>query len=1178
MHFKRMEIHGFKSFAEPTVIEFDRGITCVVGPNGSGKSNICDAIRWVLGAQSARLLRGDRMEDVIFAGTTGRRSRGMAEVTLVIDNSERDLDIEYSEVAITRRMYRSGESEYLINNLPCRMRDIRELIMDTGIGVEGYSIIGQGKISDIISNNTESIREILEETAGIVMYRSRKAEAERKLSAATGNLDRVEDIIGEIEGRIPGLKEDSEKASAFLELRDKYKELEINITLSNIDGIKEKNEIIEEDINAITKNIDDLSGKKADATEKLNEYRAKSIEADRKLSNLRNEKEEVSAELYALNNKGILDKERLITVVREEERLAEEIAEIDTKIEKESLDATGLYQEKEDRENKFIELKNSLDEAEKSYKNLQLDIRNREIDLEEKKGSIFDTSQKLARYRAEILGVDTRKESIEKRKAAIYTRHKAMEEGDHLTGDDLEKAKEEREGLLTDINSLKNKREAVKEERSKDRLLEKKLADETEKLRIKIGSLVSRKKTFEEMEAGYEGYNKAVKYIMKSDSPGLEGVVAEIIDVPEGFEVAMETAFGQSMQNIVCGTDRDAKLAIEKLKSSRSGRLTFLPMESIRSRGVKTSDICEAAKGFKGYAADRVYTDDKYTDIIEYLIGNVVIMEKMEDAIALSKKLKGGYKIVTLDGELISPSGSITGGKYRNNSANFFERKAEITKLEREISKVTKEVESHIEEIDVIRNKSEKNLNLMIETDKSIRNKENEINAKENEINQINAAIIEYDAASSRFESELAEILKEEESVQGISVDAEAEILRLENLASEIENETEELRLALDDKKQELADKNEELTREKIQLGALESEKIQAAEILSRVEALINSYKTEKKQKENRQADLSKEKENIQAGGNDNKETVRKLEEQLENINSNLTQIEEERKTYTASYDDEALARDSLERELVALSNQKSELDIRKTRQETQLENARNKLWEEFDISYAQAVDYRKDTFVLSAAIKENRGIKARLRELGEVNINAIEEYKQVKERYDFLSEQRDDIRTSMDELGKIAKDMDIIIRKKFKESFDSVVTSFEDVFRELYGGGHAKITLSDETKPFDSDIEITAQPPGKQLKHINLLSGGEKTMTAIALMFAVLKTKPTPCCILDEVEAALDDRNLNIFGRYIRNFGGVQFILITHQKSTMEHSDVMYGITMPESGVSKVYSLRMDS
>lgn len=1177
MYFKRIEIHGFKSFAEPTVIEFDRGITCVVGPNGSGKSNICDAIRWVLGAQSAKVLRGDKMEDVIFAGTAARKSRGMAEVTLVIDNSEGELDIEYNEVAITRRMYRSGESEYLINNNQCRMRDIRELIMDTGIGVEGYSIIGQGKISDIISNNTESIREILEETAGIVMYRSRKADAERKLTSATANMERVGDIIGEIEGRIDKLRDDSKKASRYLELRDRHRELEINITLKNIENIKEKNKTVEADLENLKKEIEEISVQRDGLAERISEGLSKREELDEIIEEKRTRQQAVSGELGRLVNQREVNSERLSAIERNDERLRFEIKDLEEKIESEKKDSQELFAEKQQWDDQLEEKQRELSEKLSMFKDEQEQLYEQGQALDEKKNMLMDLTSRASSKKAEITSMESLKETLQRRRHQVETERDSGEEGNRSSVDSLDEAQKEKEKISAQLEQLKNQREEARQDFAAGTAAERELAQSLEDLKIRIGQKQARKKTFEEMQHNYEGYNNAVKFIMKEKQAGIEGTVAELINVPKGYEVAMETAFAGTMQNIICQSDEVAKKAIERLKSERAGRLTFLPLGSVRSRGVKTDAVIDSAEGFKGYGVDRLTFDEKYKTAIEYLIGNVVVMEDIDSAIRLSKKIGGGYKLVTLEGELITAGGSITGGRHKNKSANIFERKAEVNKLGEELAALERERDSGEKKLEELRLQIENAQKTIGEKDTAVTSAERDLFAKENEITIINTAITDFESSSERWEKELDNIAAEERSADSSIEKLQQEISSAEEEIRNIEEWLEANTGKYESAREELDAHSQQITEARIAVGSCENEKARVDAIVKHVQDTLSQYQSDVERKTRELSQMQREKEEILGSHNENTDVIDEKQKLKEELDGELAKLFEERKEVNAKSAENNRIKEEVDRTALALSNQKNELDIRQARQDTQLENAKNKLWEEFEISYAQALDYTREDFVMSAAVKENRQIKNELRELGEVNVGAIAEYKEVSERYEFLCGQRSDIEKSMAELNKIITDMDKIIKEKFKESFDSVVLNFEEAFRELYGGGHAKITLADESDPFNSEIEITAQPPGKQLKHINLLSGGEKTMTAIALMFAVLKTKPTPCCILDEIEAALDDSNLEIFGNYVRQFEGVQFTLITHQKQTMEHADVMYGITMPESGVSRVYSLRME-
>lgn len=1176
MYFKRLEIHGFKSFAEPVIIEFHKGVTCVVGPNGSGKSNVCDAIRWVLGAQSAKMLRGDKMEDVIFSGTTNRKSRGMAEVTLVIDNSTGILPIAYNEVAITRRMYRSGESEYLINNNPCRMRDIRELIMDTGIGVEGYSIIGQGKISDIISNNTESIREILEETAGIVMYRSKKAEAERKLSAATSNVERVNDIIGEIEGRIDGLREDSVKATEYLELKGRHRELEINITLKNVESIELKSEYIKDDMTQLKQEMEEKKSEKDLLMKSLSEGNEKREELDRLMEEATAKHLAAVEAVNSLVNQGEVSNERLTAITANRERLEQEITALAEKIEGEENSAQELFSRKEEIDQQLAEKEAALTEKIGEHEALEGALEQKTRELDEKKNRIFSINTDINGKTMEINSLTNLKETLEKREAALLAERG---EGDTSFDEQKQALADAEEGHRVSVKSLgenRKLREKHSHRREEIRHEESRLQKEIEALNIEMGQISSRRKTFEEMENNYEGYNSGVKFIMSEGIKGINGVVAELIKVPAGYETAIETALGATMQNIICEDDAAAKEAIGRLKDRKGGRLTFLPLKSLKARDPLRHKGIETEAGFMGYATETVGYNKKYQVAMDYLLGNIVIMETMDQAIALSKRLSGGFKIVTLEGEIINAGGAITGGKYRNKSANILERRVEMESLSKALEEKSLILEKKKQELTDFREELRETEHAISLTEDDLRESERLVMAKENEINILQTSLSALETGSEKRDKELEHIQREQaESDEGVEK-LRLEVEKARSDLAVLEKELEEGSQVFNEEKKIAEDFEDLLTEERIALQEEVGEQKKIDALVDKIKESIEGFQREKQRKEEDLAAQLTEGEEIRNSHKSNEERIEEKERVRDHLQGYLGELREDKGRIAASLDEENAQRDTIEEQLTNLQNSFVELEIKKARGETQLENARNKLWEEFELSYIQAMDFKKKDFSLSSAIKENRDIKSRIKELGEVNVGAIKEYATVSERYEFLTGQRNDIITSMDELKRLIDQMDRTIRSKFKESFDQVVDNFEKVFQELYGGGEAKITLSDESNPFDSEIEIIAQPPGKQLKHINLLSGGEKTMTAIALMFAVLKTKPTPCCILDEVEAALDDSNLNIFGEYLRNFDGVQFTLITHQKATMEHADVMYGITMPESGVSKVYSLRM--
>ena len=1175
MYFKKIEMHGFKSFAEPIVIEFNEGITCIVGPNGSGKSNISDAIRWVLGEQSPKMLRGGKMEEVIFSGTSGRKSRGMAEVTLVIDNEDGSLPIDYKEVAITRRMFRSGESEYHINGNQCRLRDIRELIMDTGIGVDGYSIIGQGKISDIISSKTESRREIFEEAAGIVMYRTKKAESERKMASTSANMERVKDIIGEIEGRIDGLREDSIKAAEYIELRDRYKELEINIVLKNIENLRQKNEYIKEDLSELQAALDNCGKKKEQLEKTLSEHssRSESLEA---ISAEAGEKLLTAIEeLNTLINKGQVDRERLTAIEDNTERLREELKLLTEKRRKE-IEGSSKYKDKmSELEARLLETGSALREKVADYDRLSEEMAALLAGADRYKDDMFRLTGGINSSKAEINSLQMLQQTLERRQTALLEEKDAAGDSNRDTLDKLNNIKREKAELkeaLADITERAGeKRAAFAQQQSEERELSKKV----EELRISLGQLSARKKTIEEMESNYEGYNYAVKHVMKSSLPGIHGVVAELIEVPAGYETAVETAMGAALQNIVCDDDRSAKEAIRSLKANKAGRMTFLPVSSVRGSRNRDERL-SAETGFVGFGPDCVKYDDKYKNIAEYLLGRVVIVDNMDNAVRMSKKASG-VRFVTLEGEVINAGGGITGGKYRNKTANILDRKAEIASLQREITDKTEERRSAGDRLTVLRESINGFAGDIKTIEEEVKNAEHRLIAKENEERFTENTLKDMKTGSDKLVRELENIRIEKENSQEMIKQLEKKIAEDESAVREAEAAGEAELSEYNGKKEFFDAAGEEITAARIAVSSCESEKEHIESMLQRIQQGIAEIDEDMKSKNEQLGQLTSEREKITAENGDTDSLAERKENEKKALEEYIEEVTEEKAGVARDIAALNGEKETIETEMAGFRNQKYELEIKNARNETQLDTYKDRLWEDFEISYIQAMEFRSEDFVMSAAVKENRMIKNRMKELGEVNVGAIEEYEIVKERYEFLTNQQADIQEAMDNLSSIIDDMDNTIKTRFKDSFDRIVISFEEKFRELFGGGHAELRLSDENDPLNSAIDIIAQPPGKKLQNINLLSGGEKTLTAIALMFAVLKVKPTPFCILDEVEAALDDANIDRFISCLRTFNDIQFTLVTHQKATMEHADVLYGVTMPEKGISKVLSLSLE-
>ena len=1168
-------MHGFKSFAEPVSIEFNDGITCIVGPNGSGKSNISDAVRWVLGEQSPKMLRGGKMEEVIFAGTASRKSRGMAEVTIVIDNSTGILPIDYNEVAITRRMFRSGESEYSINNNRCRLRDIRELIMDTGIGVDGYSLIGQGKIADIVSNKPESRREVFEEAAGIVMYRSKKAESERKLEAASTNLERVNDIVSEIESRIDGLKEDSEKAVEYLALRDRYKELEINITLKNVENVELKNEYISDEIQEAINNIDEIKEEKIKIDASVNEAREK-IEELEKLTNETQAKLLANVEeINALVNRSQLSAEKLSQIERDEVRLKDEITALASKLETEEANEAELLDAKKEIDQRMKQFEEELNQAVNKYTEKTTALTQTSQTIDDKKSEMFRLQNDISVKTGEISSLENLKKTLDRRKEQLVSEKETSETAGKELKDSLGKTEAEISKTKITIEDFASKKEAIKQKYNESVINEKNGSAELEELRITIGQLASRKKTIEEMESNYEGYNGAVKFVMKSGMRGINGVVAELITVPTGFETAVETALGATLQNIVCENDASAQAAIKSLKENKAGRLTFLPIDSIRPSYWDNNSF-KNEKGFKGFGVDCVSFDAKYKPVMEYLLGRVAVVETLDDAVRLSKSNNSGFRFVTMSGEIINAGGAITGGAYKNKTANLLERKSEISKLEAQIEELNEKKAKKSKDLETLRNFIENAYSEISDIDESYRAAEVELLKKENEYNTVKNSIAEFDNSINKWQSELDNIQSEQlgsdKMIDDMRVaidEAKAKIIEAEQLAEKLMSEHELL-------KTDMEEVNELITKARINVSTCESEKTNADALIFRVRSAIDEMANEKKRRQDELETILAEREAILYGSTGSESDIKKKEEEKAKVENYLEELTEERATNMRVLTENTQLKDSLDEKLNVFQTQKYELDIKKAKNETLLDGYKDKLWEEFEISYIQAIEFKKKEFAMSTAVKESREIKNRIKELGEVNIGAIKEYESVEERYSFLTNQRADILEAMGSLKQIIEDMDTTIKEKFKESFDKVVANFSDIFTALFGGGYAELRLEDEANPLECGIEIIAQPPGKKLQNINLMSGGEKTLTAIAMMFAVLKTKPTPFCILDEIEAALDDANIDRFARYLKSFEGIQFALVTHQKATMEHADILYGVTMPEQGISKVISLKL--
>ena len=796
--------------------------------------------------------------------------------------------------------------------------------------------------------------------------------------------------------------------------------------------------------------------------------------------------------------------------------------------------------------------------------------------IENAKNQMFSLHSRVSAKRSEAKSMESYKESLAKRKEQILSEGAEIQESTKAFREAVEKAEARQKENMRLVDESAEELKSVREDSIFRNNNIKTLTAQAEDIRIRAGQLTARKKTIEEMENNYEGYNGAVRFIMKSNIKGIDGVVAELMKVPAGLEIAVETALGAGMQNIVCEKDANAKEAINLLKSNKAGRLTFLPIESVKASPVNVSRAISGAPGFRGLAADLVEYDGKYESVFRYLLGRVAVVDNMDRAVALSKAAGNGLRFVTLDGEIINASGAITGGKYKNATANLLARRSEIEKLKQDIDSMKEEYKGVEEQLDSEKKKAEE-LASKIE-DIETRRRDLEIEAADisAKLNMLAESGKDAEQNTAKKERELAAIEQDFENAVKMSEEAfrhadEAEA-EIERLNEEINGKLEEYEKI----KEKVSEAAEEITAARIAKTDRDNKFESVCQLLSRVQDAIDDFTIQIDDRNDMLEVLEQEKNKLLFNSEDVGDTVKALSEEKMELEDYIARISQEKAVLVEELNTLNAEYYSVGDSLNAYQDQKYQQEIKLAKNETQLDTIKEKLWDEFEISYAQALEFKKENFALAPAVKESREIRNRMRELGDINVGAIKEYEQVSERYGFLTEQRADITAAMDELKAIINDMEKTIKTRFKENFDQIVVNFEEIFKELFGGGHAELRLDDEDNPLEAGIEIIAQPPGKKLQNINLMSGGEKTMTAIALMFAVLKTKPTPFCILDEVEAALDDANIDRFAEYLRKFHEIQFAIVTHQKATMEHADVLYGVTMPEQGISKVLSLRL--
>ncbi len=1181
MYLKRIEMQGFKSFADKITVEVGKGVTGIVGPNGSGKSNISDALRWVMGEMSAKSLRSGNMQDVIFNGTQKRKPLSFAEVTLILDNETGFFNSDYNELSVTRRVFRSGESEYLINGSQVRLKDIHELFMDTGLGREGYSIVGQGRIDELLSAKAENRRQVFEEAAGISKYRHRKDEAERKLEKTEDNLVRVRDVLNELEGRVGPLQRQSEKAKKYLNLREELKGIEVSASVDIID--KNREELVKYEELLKTANFD-LE------TQKKNLFHAEA-ESDELYELLKENDERTSALRQTLDEtkETYQSAENTIKILSNNvENYKNNILSIEASIlANERLEAESVSSIKE-LEGEEEAVKNKLEEAKKELVLLEEKGVKASSDMAQKGRILEDVRIRIRENERALNEVDTKSQNLEILKEGIETRRFSIEADITTSKDNERRLDRESKRLESDIegaNKLREKAQLDFDKASKlleditEKIEEKK--DEFNRLSANAGEKQGRLKMLEEMEKALEGYQRSVKDLISAHKEGrytgkITGIVSKLINVPKEYNTAIEVALGGAMQNVVVPSEQDAKEAVNYLKANKLGRVTFLPLSSQEKKRLDNEKKVCAERGVIGIAADLVEREGYLDNTVESLLGRVVVVDNQDNAIRLAKEYKYKFKMVTLTGEVFQVGGSITGGSL-NRASSVLGRGEEIEELKKEVSRLDKlsaKIEDEIE---------------------ALLDKEEEISEEREEARVV---LSEKDIALSRLVAEKTAVdnrlLEERERIGKLDSeksDIAFKIANNENLKKEHNAQKENARKALKMAEEELDEKQKALSaamEEKDRCASLIFEKkMEVSGIEKDIDMISEKRALIIARGETLKAENLAKAENKEAI---NKSIIKTLEE-ITVIEEEKIKIGEKINELEASIIAQAQGKSGTDervgilREMIkglndtiySLQNEVVRLESSKSKIDYNIENAVNRLWDEYEMTYTQAKECYVPVESISEAQKRIASLKGAIRALGNVNVDSIEEYKEVRERYDFLSGQVKDMEEGKASLEKLIREITVVMRDIFAEKFVIINKYFGEIFQELFGGGRASVSLLDKDNILESGIEIEAQPPGKKLLSINLLSGGERALTAIALLFALMKVSPSPFVVLDEIEAALDDINVYRFANYMRNrTDTTQFIVITHRRGTMESADVLYGVTMQEKGVSKLLSMSL--
>ena len=1181
MYLKSIEVQGFKSFANKLVFKFNKGITGIVGPNGSGKSNVGDAVRWVLGEQSAKQLRGSKMEDVIFSGTETRKPLGFAYVAITLDNSDHKLPVDYDEVVVARRVYRSGESEYLMNGHSCRLKDVQELFFDTGIGKEGYSIIGQGQIEKILNGKPEERRELFDEAAGIVKFKKRKQAAQKNLEIERMNLSRVNDILAELEKQIGPLKRQEETARAYLKLKEKLKVCEVNLFLNEYAEMKNELKSLNEKATIVS---DDLA-------QTNNEYAQIKTEYDRLESELEACDRAIEEKRKILND-GLLEKEKVegeIKVLHEQiasvhtttEHQKNRMTELSVQSEQKQKELAAYMEEKQTISDKISSLDDAKAKADDALEQMNRHVQTLREAIDTKNGEIIGFLNDAASVKAKIGRYDTMIEQINIRKSELNQRLIVLKTEETSRADAVKGFEIELEEKMKEIlEAQKDKERLTEEGRQVSETLIRLRRDMDEKQQV-FHQTNSRYGALKNISERYDGYGSSIKKVMekKKDMPGIIGVVADIIKVEKRFETAIETALGGSIQNIVTDNEQTAKALISYLKQGRFGRATFLPLTSVlgKDTGVNPSVLKEP--GVINTASELVVFDRQYEGVIRHLLGRIIVAEHIDDALRLAKKYKYALRIVTLDGELLNPGGALSGGAYKNAS-NLLGRGRELDELKKRIDAVKAEMDECGQKLIRLQERKAE----IKKAQESYIVHMQELSLSENTIrmnlNQAKKAATDNAAVHAELKKEDCELKRQIDEIQTNKEVLCVSLKEYDALKEQTQALIEEMSVRLNEAIENERQFNEKNSGLKLEASGYIQKNEFIVENIKRVRGELHRIKEDSDKILAQMASLEAEAREKEKEVDERKTRMISLAKTVELSNMATAEAAAEKEALSASHksffakrEDLAGRMSKLDKEMFRLNHQIEDTESKKTAKS-------NYMWEEYELTYQGALEFADDTLTSESAPalrKSAAHYKTEIKQLGNINVNAIEEYKEVSGRYELLKTQHDDLIEAEGKLSGIIDTLDKAMREQFAEKFKEIQKNFDKVFKELFGGGKGSLELSEGEDILYAGIRIIASPPGKKLQNMMQMSGGEKALTAIALLFAIQRLKPSPFCLLDEIEAALDDANVKRYAQYLSNLTkDTQFIIITHRRGTMNAADVLYGITMQEKGVSTLVSVNL--